>query len=1006
MVATNLLSNLDSIEARTQEYGSALLEALRQRERRSISDWVYEQLMELTTSDEALRVELLHFVDALPALQSSHAVSQHLIDSLSQPNVKLPPGVARFMQWLGSNAITELPVAGAARIGAGMMARRFIAGRNAEEAAVAVQRLRRHNMAFTLDLLGEAVISESEAVAYQKKYLEVIDEMAAFAHYWEEYPATDLSPFGTEARVNVSLKLSSLFSRFDPMAADATAAAVKTRLRPILSLARERGAFVYFDMEQYAYRSMTRRIFQEILEEDEFAQWPDVGIVVQAYLRDAEEELERLRNWAETRGTPISIRLVKGAYWDYETIVALQHGHPIPVFNHKAETDANFEYLTEVLLQNWQILRPAIATHNVRSAAHAQAVASELDLPLRAVEFQVLYGMGEPIGRALASQGERVRVYVPFGELLPGMAYLVRRLLENTSNDSFIRQVELDDIDEAVLLASPTATHGENGADESLYALPATSVGFRNGPETDFSFEENQQRMHEALAAVRTKLGETVPVNIGGYEHYEGTIVERTNPADKREVVARVCWAAPERVQDAIDAAATAYPAWRDAPIGERAGVLRRVAAEFRNRRFEIAAWEVFETGKPWRDADGDVAEAIDYCEFYAAEMERLAQPRRRDVPGELNEYHYDARGPAAIIAPWNFPLAILTGMAMAALVAGNPILLKPAEQSSRIGLFLMEALMNAGLPRGVASFLPGEGESIGPVLVDHPAVAIIAFTGSRAVGLSILESAGRVRPGQPEVKRVIAEMGGKNAIIIDADADLDEAVAGVIASAFGYSGQKCSACSRVIVLEAVYHHFCHRLAEAVKSIRIAPAEDPASTLVPLIDESSQERVHRYIEIGKTEADLLTVIPPPPELAGQGNYVPAAVFTDCAPEGRLWQEEIFGPILAVRRANDLDDALEMALDSEYALTGGFYSRTPGNIARVRREFRVGNLYINRKITGALVDRQPFGGARMSGTGTKAGGPDYLQHFLIPRAVTESVMRRGFAPHEESADAGI
>ncbi|MBV9851115.1 MAG: aldehyde dehydrogenase family protein, partial [Armatimonadetes bacterium] len=574
-----------------------------------------------------------------------------------------------------------------------------------------------------------------------------------------------------------------------------------------------------------------------------------------------------------------------------------------------------------------------------------------------------------------------------------GMAYLVRRLLENTSNDSFIRRVEEDADAGALLLADPARLVSAS-APPSAGAAPGAFV---NEPETDFAIPANQEQMRRALDSVRAGLGEVVPVVIGGRRETSPEVVARPDPSDIGRVASRVCYATPEQTGRAVAAAQAAFPAWRDTPVAERAALLRGVAAEFRSRRFEISAWQVFEVGKPWREADADVAEAIDYCEFYAGEMERLAAPRRRDVPGEWNEYGYDARGPAAIIAPWNFPLAILTGMASAALVAGNPVVLKPAEQSSRVGYFLMEALEAAGVPPGVAHFLPGRGEVIGPALVADPRIALIAFTGSKAVGLSILEEASRVRPGQREIKRVIAELGGKNAVIVDEDADLDEAVLGVLASATGYSGQKCSACARVIVIGAAEGPFNARLAEAIRSIQIGPAEDPATTLGPVVDGDAQERILGYLKVGRQEGRLLAETPVPPELAGRGYYVPAAVFTDCDPAGRLCQDEIFGPVLAVLRARDLDEALTLALGTPYALTGGFYSRSPEHIARVRREFRVGNLYINRKITGALVDRQPFGGSAMSGIGSKAGGPDYLLQFLIPRTVTESVLRRGFAP---------
>src|SRR5438445_2445503 len=376
--------------------------------------------------------------------------------------------------------------------------------------------------------------------------------------------------------------------------------------------------------------------------------------------------------------------------------------------------------------------------------------------------------------------------------------------------------------------------------------------------------------------------------------------------------------------------------------------------------------------------------------------MLRLAIPRRRDVPGEDNEYFYEPRGVVVVIAPWNFPLAILCGMTTAALVTGNTVIMKPAEQSSVLGAKLMEIFREVGIPSGVVNFLPGVGEEIGPVLTKHPDVAMIAFTGSRGVGLLLNREAAETPAGQDHVKRVLAEMGGKNAIIVDDDADLDEAVRGVAASAFGYQGQKCSACSRVIVIDAIHDIFLNRLVEATKSLKIAPAEDPASTVGPLIDEEAYRRVLKAIENGKKEAELRYAGDVGP-LADEGYYVAAHIFANVQPNTKLAQEEIFGPVLAVLKARDLNHALEIANGTPYALTGGIYSRSPRNIARAQREFRVGNLYINRKITGALVDRQPFGGFKLSGIGSKAGGPDYLLQFVLPRTITENTMRRGFAP---------
>ncbi|MBI3948816.1 MAG: L-glutamate gamma-semialdehyde dehydrogenase, partial [Armatimonadetes bacterium] len=620
-------------------------------------------------------------------------------------------------------------------------------------------------------------------------------------------------------------------------------------------------------------------------------------------------------------------------------------------------------------------------------------------------------------------RGLHVRIYAPYGPLIPGMGYLIRRLLENTSNDSFLRHSFVENVPEETLLRNPLeTTHGsmggwEHGGAEALGngrkrgadiaepeaahtpTPPHSTPEFHNEPETDFAVAENRERMAEAIARVRAELGRRYPLVINGDEVNTDEVLTRPNPSNAAEIVGVIAAAGPKEAECAIAAARAAFPAWRDTPAGERADILFRTARVLRRRRFELAAWEVLEVGKPWRESDADVAEAVDFLEYYGREMLRLAEPRRRDIPGERNEYFYEPRGVAAIIAPWNFPLAILTGMTSAALVAGNTVIMKPAKQSSIIASRLMQAFQEAGAPEGVLHYLPGPGEVVGPALVEHPDVALIAFTGSKEVGLGIYASAARVVPGQRDIKRVIAELGGKNAIIIDDDADLDEAVPGVLASGYGYTGQKCSACSRVLVLDSIYDAFVGRLAEAARSVKIGPAEDPGTMVGPVVDAGARNRILRYLNIGRQEGNVLVQVDPGP-LTDQGYFVPPTIFTDVSPEACIAREEIFGPVLAVIRVKDLDEALAVADSTLYALTGGLYSRSPGHIARARREFRVGNLYINRKITGAQVDRQPFGGFRMSGIGSKAGGPDYLPQFLVPRTVTESTLRRGFAPEVE------
>ncbi len=455
-------------------------------------------------------------------------------------------------------------------------------------------------------------------------------------------------------------------------------------------------------------------------------------------------------------------------------------------------------------------------------------------------------------------------------------------------------------------------------------SAPTGSIsGFHEEPLTDFRRLDMQQAMESALPEVNGQLGRDYPPIIGNQPVRPVDFLPSVNPSHKTQVVGRFGRATPEHAQLAVATARAAFPAWRDTDPARRAEYLFAAARVLQRRRFEMAAWQVYECGKPWREADADVAETIDYFNFYGHEMLRLARPRLRNVPGEENAYFYEPRGVAVVIAPWNFPMAILAGMTSAALVTGNTVIMKPAEQSAVIGAKLMEIFQEAGLPAGVAGYLPGVGEEIGPVLVKHPDVALIAFTGSRGVGLAINREAAETPPGQDHVKRVIAEMGGKNAIIIDDDADLDEAIHGVVWSAFGYAGQKCSACSRVLVPEALHDTFLTRLIAATDSLRVRPAEEPGCSLGPVIDEEARMRIVKAIEKGKTEARLAYA----GDLKGlenEGFFVAPHVFADVPPASSLAQEEVFGPVLAVLKVRDLTQALELANGTRYALTGGLF----------------------------------------------------------------------------------
>ncbi len=980
-------ANSQVIEAATRRIGR-MLAAQSAGHVPSLFDrrWWSSSLLDWCMRNETFKVQLFRFVDVLPSLNNDAQVArlaeEYFADVQSGAN-PLP------LQW-GLQAVS------ASKLGARLsarslrkrieqMARTFIAGDSVRDAAPVLAGLWKDGRGFSVDLLGEATVSEKEADQYRDRCLEALTWLGRAAGDWPSSPRLEQDHLGPLPRVNLSVKLSALYSQLDPIDPEGSFAAVAARLRPILDLAAQLPAGLTFDMEQAELKDLTLTIFMRLLSEESYRQYPYATIALQAYLTESVHDLEALIQWASKRTAPVGVRLVKGAYWDSDMVRYRQRGWPVPLFRHKAETDANYEAMSRLLIHHADHIRPSFGTHNLRSLAYAQALAETAGLPPEACEYQMIFGMAEPLQNAVVAEGRRVRLYTPVGEFLPGMAYLVRRLLENTSNESFLRKEYVEAASVDLLLAPP--------APPPTVRQASKKDQFENEPHTDFSLASSRVAMVQALQAVKARLGAPLQPQAGASPSLSGPELVSRNPARPQEIVCRMPTIAPGDVASSVRVAQERVPSWRTVPPSERAAYLVKAAAIMRRRRMELAAWEILETGKPWREADADVTEAIDFLEFYARDMQRLVESQcLGQAPGEQNQARYAPRGVTAVLAPWNFPLAIPAGMVGAALVTGNPVLFKPSERSPRVGHLLVEVLAEAGLPNGVLQFVPG-GPEVGRALVDHPEVRMIAFTGSKDVGFSILARAVSVEPGRQCFKHVIAEMGGKNAIIVDETADLDEAVTGVVASLAGYQGQKCSACSRAVVHEAVYEPFLQRLADAVHSLPIGDPEDPGTRMGPLIDERACTKVREYIQIGKREGRLVLER----QVNREGWFVGPALFADVPPGGRLAQEEIFGPVLALLKARDFSDALTLANDSPYALTGGVYSRSPANIRLAEESFDVGNLYVNRPITGALVGRQPFGGHRLSGVGAKAGGQGYVNQFMVMRVTSENTLRRGFAP---------
>jgi len=983
--------------------------------------------------DERLRSALFQFIDVLPQLHDAGDIAAHFRAYLEGHELS---GPWRGLLSVGKHALGAPML----KLGIARIARVFLVEENEASLKRAVTRVKRLSADITLDAVGEAVLTEGEADAYVSRNLHLLD--------W-------LVRAGIE-QPHLSLKLSALTPRFEPIDPAGTWARIRPRLDPLMQKLIAFNGAVTVDMEQHDFKLLILTLFRDLVNA-----WPQPGwqpgIAMQSYLTGADEDLHELIGWARETKRRIGIRLVRGAYWDTEGALARQRNWPVPVYENKVETDAAYERLSVLLLENTDWVYPAFATHNLRSLAHAMAVARSRKLDRTQWEIQMLWGMAEPLAQAVAQSGARLRLYLPSGELLTGIAYLIRRLLENTASTSILRQTYVEGMALDQLLAPPATTvvnankreqesstfcslpscrgglgRGNGVADSGLdlpppnrpvaggYTRPvptgqSQAVGFAlsastprqageacqdspflftNTPLLDFSLPQVRADFVRAIAEVRQQLGGDAGLQIAGMPEAGVEQIEIRNPADTRELLGRVELGGMEHAEQSLLNASRALPAWRDLGFAARAALCREAAERLLKQRQQLAALEVLEAGKSWIEADADVAEAIDYLRYYADEAEKLhGWHSTAQFPAERNHLAYEPCGVALAIAPWNFPLAILAGMSTAALVTGNPVIMKPAGPTPLIAGRFRDILLEAGFPPEVCQLLPALGEAIGRHLVEHTGVQLIAFTGSRAVGLDILARAHQMQAGQLHVKRVICEMGGKNAIIVDSDADLDLAVPEILASAFGYQGQKCSACSRVIAVGGIHDKLAARLADALACLDMGPPENPAHSIGPLINAQALDKANRYLAIGREEGRLYFQ----GEAREGGHYFAPAILMGIQAQHRLAREEIFAPILAILRAPDFDAAMAMAQDSDYALTGGIFSRLPGHLQLAREKFRVGNLYLNRRITGARVGVQPFGGVRLSGAGLQAGGPDYLRQFVTSRVVSENTLRHGYVP---------
>ncbi len=901
------------------------------------------------------------------------------------------------------------------------MARLFIVGEDFPSILPVLKQMRQNNSAFTLDLLGEATLSEQEALMYQSRYSQIISQLHKESNNWSPNPLTDSAEEGKNLPiVNISIKISSLDSQIFTVAYEDSKNRIKNKLRPLFQKAVDTNTFINIDMEQYEYKTLTLEIFKELIAEPEFRNHPHFGIVIQAYLKSAMDDLRDLSEFTKKHPSPVTIRLVKGAYWDYELIHCRQHNWPCPVYLNKWESDMNFEACAELILKCYPYLRLSIGSHNIRSIAHSLSLSQKFNIPKKAIEIQTLYGMTEAINNQLIKKGWRVRQYCPIGTPVPGMAYLVRRLLENTANESFIRSWQNKKHNIQNLLKAPTAfkessdnTQTSSKEEQNNFtkndqkqktspsfrlpqSLSSANTVFKNIAALDFSIASHRRNFQQSIEEWKSKLPLNIPLVINNEKKTTDKKLKRENPSRPSQTVALVSQADKKDCDQALQQALQQFSSWSQTPASHRHDFFHSLADKMTTRRYSLAALQVLEVGKSWTSADADVCEAIDFCRYYAGEILKWSVLRPTDfILGEESFYSWQARGLSLVISPWNFPLAILTGMTTACLITGNTTLIKPAEQSSAIAYELMKLLMECGLPAGTVQFLPGKGEETGAYLVEQNEIELIAFTGSKEVGCTILEKANQISNGKNKLKKCVIEMGGKNAIIVDDSADLDIAVAGVLESAFEFQGQKCSACSRVLVAETIEKQFTNRLSSAIQSLKIGSAEQPSARIGPVVDSTAVKKIQSYILEGKKSAKMISQELPCPK---DGHFVSPVLFHKAPPDSPLLKEEIFGPVLILIPFKTLDEAIQIANNTEFALTAGFYSRSPSRIETIKKQVQAGNVYINRTCTGALVKRHPFGGFKMSGLGHKAGGPDYLSQFMNPKVITENTVRRGFSPH--------
>ena len=857
-----------------------------------------------------------------------------------------------------------------------VFAKRFIAGITIENAVESLRSLRQSGRDATLDQLGELVVSEKEADYYCRGVLNLIDGLS------EQIPPGELNN-ASLLKASVSIKVSALCSDFKPHAFDYTYSRMAPRLQKILLKGKEKKVLVNIDAEHYHYRDTVFEVYKKVLEQTpELADYKDTGIVIQAYLKDGHRHLQEILKFVKERNMPMPIRLVKGAYWDAETIEAKVHCHDAPEFLNKEETDLHFRQLMYLILQNSDHLQLCIASHNFADHVFSEVLREEKFPNAPIIEHQCLHMTCEPLSQGLVKMGWVVRDYVPIGNLLMGMGYLVRRIMENSSQVGFLTalrtQKEMKEVIPPQVKFKHKKAEGRFVFDQGEINL---SAEFSNVTPVRLYLKKERQHFFQSLKTFGNSLGQFY------YNPFinNGNRKQIMDPSNPKQVVGEINFASGADVDRAIDTANASYLSgkWSQCLPIERSSVLLKASQLMLLERLQLAALICYEGGKYLTEALADVDEAIDFLSYYAREEVRITKEQRT----------LTSRGIVVVIPPWNFPLAIPTGMTAGALVAGNSVILKPSQQTPLIAQKLVDILHHAGVPEDVLIHLPGEGRFVGVKLAKDPQIAGIVFTGSKEVGMWLYHQGFKHWTTNKlyefhSTRKVVTEMGGKNAVIITSNAELDESVAGCLYSTFGHAGQKCSALSRIIVHDSNKKRFIERFKEAVGDIQVGVAYDPSTYINPVINKTEKDRLikeaREAIEEAKNLGGVVHLDKSTEELPGQcvGPVIIELPYKEALHQSVFMKKELFGPIVHIVGYNDFDEAIDLFNATEYALTGGIFAQSQDDLDYFKEKAEAGNLYFNRGITGARVAVEPFGGFKLSGTGPKAGGSSYVKTFHL------------------------